>query len=37
MVYLDFNPRSLAGATLSNFLSYRDLSDFNPRSLAGAT
>ena len=33
----DFNPRSLAGATVPRI--YRDsvYSDFNPRSLAGAT
>ena len=33
----DFNPRSLAGATVSLQLDLPELSDFNPRSLAGAT
>ena len=32
-----FNPRSLAGATVSLQLDLPELSDFNPRSLAGAT
>ncbi len=33
----NFNPRSLAGATIRRFLSRRCKYDFNPRSLAGAT
>ena len=32
-----FNPRSLAGATLSNSQCFTHFFDFNPRSLAGAT
>ena len=32
-----FNPRSLAGATVSLQLDLPELCDFNPRSLAGAT
>ena len=34
---MDFNPRSLAGATAKNQDSEHKWSDFNPRSLAGAT
>ena len=33
----DFNPRSLAGATVYCLFFIADLQDFNPRSLAGAT
>ena len=33
----DFNPRSLAGATLSYWLASKAARYFNPRSLAGAT
>ena len=36
-VHADFNPRSLAGATIEVVLSLRCTDDFNPRSLAGAT
>ena len=33
----NFNPRSLAGATVQVWLTIVDSSNFNPRSLAGAT
>ena len=36
-VRADFNPRSLAGATLVKRAYSTVFSDFNPRSLAGAT
>ena len=35
--YFDFNPRSLAGATLIPFILLFPILHFNPRSLAGAT
>ena len=35
--YPDFNPRSLAGATLSSIVNVWKPKNFNPRSLAGAT
>ena len=36
-LYMDFNPRSLAGATKCRTLDALCLAYFNPRSLAGAT
>ena len=36
-LYIYFNPRSLAGATVQLHLIFGINTDFNPRSLAGAT
>ena len=36
-VVLNFNPRSLAGATFCNHVRFQVVLHFNPRSLAGAT